>query len=131
MAHMSPRLKARRGRFGAGGLDPSVSITFPANNANLTADLVFGSPEEFGSAALFTGVATDDIDGDISSSIVWSSDAVGSPAILGTGASIGTLGSPATLILPVGTHVITAQAFPSTGSPVPVVTDSITIVVAT
>lgn len=121
MGHMSPRLKARRGRFGAGGLDPTVNITSPANNTVLTASV--GSP--FSALASFTGVATDPEDGDISSSIVWSSSIDGS---LGTGAAIG--GSPQVLLTQ-GVHTITAQAVPSSGSPIPVVTDEITVTVST
>ena len=88
---MSPRLKARRGRFGPGGiLPPQVTIA--------TVQVVAaGSPAVYTLNA--TGVATDDLQGDISSSIAWSSDVDGA---LGTGASI-------SVVLTAGAHVITAS----------------------
>ncbi len=69
---------------------PSVSISAPANGSS------FGS----GANVTFTGSATDAEDGDLSSSISWSSSLDGA---LGNGASISTSG------LSNGTHVITAS----------------------
>lgn len=109
MAHMSPRLKARRNRFGAGGVAPSVKITSPASNYLL---LLAGSP----STLAVTGEANDDVDGDVSANIVWTSDKELSssplaPTVLGTGAA-------ADLALTVvGVHKITATITATTGSP--------------
>ena len=122
MAHMSPRLKARRGRFGAAGLAPTINITSPANNAS------FASNESGFASINFVGEATDPEDGDISSSIIWSvpgspKATPGSPAgVLGTGASISG-------DLEIGEHVVTATAFATSGSPRAEVTASITVTV--
>ncbi len=121
MGHMSPRLKARRGRFGPAGYPPVVTITSPADGATFVAA---GSPVNTASVNL-TGTAFDDLGSpqDISSSIVWTSDIqAGSPVSLGTGDSI-------TVELIIGTHVITASATDNTGSPQKTGTDSITITV--
>ncbi len=107
---MSPRLKAKRGRFGSGGLAPVVSI----GDA-----VVVGA----GSPATYTmdisGTAIDDQGGDISASIVWTSDLDGA---LGTGASLSGVSVSA------GTHVITAEAS-DTGSPVNTGSTTKTVVV--
>ncbi len=118
MGHMSPRLKARRGRFGPAGYPPVVTITSPADGATFVAA---GSPVNTASVN-FTGTAFDDLGSpqDISSSIVWTQ--AGSPGSLGTGDSI-------TVNLSIGTHVITASATDNTGSPQKTGTDSITITV--
>jgi hypothetical protein len=70
---------------------PVVTITAPADGSSFTE----------GDTVTFVGTAIDDVDGDISSSISWSSSLDGG---LGTGASV------ATSALSVGTHTITAQA---------------------
>ena len=91
MPGMSPRIKAKKGRFGVAGLlPPTVSITSPAEGATIS------------TTATFVGVASDDLNGNVSSDIVWTSDVDGA---LGTGASV-TINSPA---LTVGAHVITAS----------------------
>lgn len=113
MPGMSPRIKAKKGRFGADGLVHTVRITAPANGANIAAA---GSPVALGTAT-FTGTAFDDLNGDISSTIVWTSTAGGT---FGTGKSI-TVSD-----LAVATHTITATV--TVGSDV--VTDTITITVA-
>ena len=70
---MSPRLKARRGRFGAGGLSgPVLVIVSPANNATFGP----GSPA---SLPNFVGTASDDLDGNISANIEWHVQGIGSP----------------------------------------------------
>ncbi len=69
---------------------PTVSITAPAIGT-----AVFG-----GTSVTFTASATDATDGNIGSSVQWTSDRDGS---IGTGASI------ATSTLSVGTHVVTAS----------------------
>ena len=92
MPHMSPRLKARRGRFGPGGLKgPNLTITSPANGFIF---LNAGSP-----TTLFTATSFDDLDGDISAAVTWTVG-LGSPlAVEATGASVDlnaflTFGSP-------------------------------------
>ena len=101
---MSPRLKARRGRFGPGGLKgPSLSITFPENGAVVT-----GSP-----AVPFTGTAFDDLDGDVSANIVWHVGALptGSPSTGdATGASVNLSGA-----LAGGVNTVTATVVDSGG----------------
>ena len=71
---MSPRLKSRRGRFGASGLSgPTLAIFGPGGI------LAFGpgSPTTIGN---FTGVSSDDLDGNLSGDIVWHVNGVGSPS---------------------------------------------------
>ncbi|MEP4078286.1 PQQ-dependent sugar dehydrogenase [Haloferula sp.] len=75
---------------GSSNLPPSVSVTAPANTSTFPA----------GNTINFTGSASDLEDGDISSSIAWSSDLDGA---IGTGASV--LSST----LSPGTHQITAS----------------------
>ena len=113
MPGMSPRIKAKKGRFGADGLVHSVRITAPLNGAIIAAA---GSPTALGTAT-FVGTAFDDLLGDVSSTIVWTSD---NPGTFGTGKSITVTD------LSVNTHVITATV--TVGSDV--VTDTITITVA-
>ncbi len=94
MAHMSPRLKMRRGRFGLGGFkEPTLVISGPGGI------LLFGpgSPLTIGN---FTGQSTDDLQGDISANITWSVHGPGSPSkttfgspTLATGASVDLSGS--------------------------------------
>ena len=89
MAHMSPRLKMRRGRFGLGGFkEPTLVISGPGGI------LLFGpgSPLTIGN---FTGSSTDDLQGDLSANITWSVHGPGSPSsttfgspIIITGASV-------------------------------------------
>ena len=97
---MSPRLKARRGRFGASGLAPTVRILTPPNGTSVA---FAGSPAV---SQTFTGEALDDLTGDVSSTIVWTSSIDGA---LGVGASV----SPTTLS--VGLHTITATVTVGTG----------------
>ena len=113
MPGMSARIKAKKGRFGVDGLAPTISILEPANGANIVAE---GSPVATGTAT-FRGTAFDDLNGDVSSSIVWTSDQDGA---LGTGKTV------VVTTLSVNTHVITATI--TQGSDV--VTDTITITVA-
>ena len=95
--------------IGKYGVDaPTVTITGPADGTVVTA----------GDDVNFTGTASDVTDGDLSSTISWSSDLDGSLSL--TGASVNTT------TLSEGTHVITASATDTdtlTGS------DSITITV--
>ena len=64
MAGMSPRMKAKKGRFGPGGLAPTVNITAPLDGASFA----------FGAAIDFAGEAYDDLNGDVSAQIVWTND---------------------------------------------------------
>ena len=103
---MHPRLKARRGRFGAGGLKgPVVRITEPAGGTLI----LVGSP----ASASFSGTAADDLQGDISSSILWHVGTVGSPA-LAVGASV-DLGPFLTIGSPAAANVVIAQAIDAGG----------------
>ena len=114
MGHMSPRLKARRGRFGSGGFAPNVTITSPAS----------GFAASTGTPFAATATAIDPESGDISANLVWSSNLDGgSPAVVGTGGSVNIT------LLTVGTHIITASAADA-GSPPNVGTDTITVVVS-
>lgn len=75
---------------------PSVNITAPSNGASF----------DEGTSIGFSGTASDTEDGNLSSSIGWSSNLDGS---LGSGASIGA-------VLSVGSHVVTATVTDSGGS---------------
>ncbi|HJR58620.1 MAG TPA: M36 family metallopeptidase [Vicinamibacterales bacterium] len=81
---------------GGGNTAPFVSITSPANN--------FSSP--FGSTFNFAGTANDDLDGNVASSLSWTSSRDGA---IGSGASFSTT------TLTEGTHTITASATDSGG----------------
>ena len=74
---------------------PSVSITSPAN----------GSTFQLGASILFSGSASDTEDGDLTASLVWSSDVDGQ---IGTGGSFSTA-------LSGGSHTITASVNDSGG----------------
>ena len=102
MPGMSARIKAKKGRFGVDGLEPSVRITSPATGFSIAAA---GSPVATGDFTLI-GTAFDDLNGDVSASIVWTSDVDGA---LGTGKSVAvTLSATASPVA--GTvHVITAS----------------------
>jgi len=116
MPGMSPRIKAKKGRFGAGGLVPIINILSPADGAN-----VAGSPSTF----VVTIEAYDDIDGDLRSIATLSTQVAGSPSTLdlGTFAANGTL----TVNLPAGTYVLTASVTAPTAGATS--TDSITVTV--
>ncbi|MHB1309273.1 MAG: S8 family serine peptidase [Limisphaerales bacterium] len=93
-------------------LPPTVTITSPSHGA------VFGS----GASIQFTGLASDDEDGDLTSSLVWTSSG---------GVQIGT-GGPFRKVLADGTHTITASAVDSqdaTGSASVTITVGSTVVV--
>ena len=93
MPGMSPRMKAKKGRFGVDGLAAVIQILSPLSGTSVA---FAGSPAV---SQTFTGRAVDDLTGDVSSTIVWTSSIDGA---LGTGASV----SPTTLS--VGVHTITA-----------------------
>lgn len=86
---------------------PTVSITAPASGSSYTV----------GDSITFTATAADAEDGDLSSSIAWTSSLDGA---LGTGASVSA-------VLSVGTHTITASATDSANQ---TSTDSITVTVS-
>ena len=105
---MSPRIKAKKGRFGTGGLPPVISILTPADGYAATSGVGFAA----------TATAVDPEGGDISANIVWTSDIDG---------SVGTNGGSTTLTLTtIGTHVITATVSDGTNT----VTDTINVTVA-
>jgi len=89
--------------FSGGGGDPidttppEVAITNPSEGATVSE----------GTAIVFDGSASDDVDGDLASSLAWQSDRDGA---IGTGASFSTTE------LSVGTHVITASATDAAGN---------------
>ena len=116
---MSPRMKAKKGRFGLLGLPPLVTITSPVNGYTVAASA--GSPLSSADVDV-TATATDDFGSplDISSTIVWTSSIDG---------AVGSGGSPDRLRLSVGTHVITASASDQVGSPARTGSDSITVTV--
>ena len=74
---------------------PAVAITGPANNSSITQ----------GTALAFTGSASDQEDGSLSSRIVWTSSIDGQ---IGVGSSV-------TATLSAGTHTVTAQVSDSGG----------------
>ena len=113
MPGMSPRIKAKKGIFGSSGLDPVVRIVSINDGDEFTRT---GSPLE--AAVTLTGTATDDLQGDVSASLVWSSNLDGG---LGSGATV------AATLTTAGTHVITAQA--TGGSPATTGDESVTITV--
>ena len=113
MPGMSPRMKAKKGRLGVSGLDPVVRIVSINDGDEFTRT---GSPLEV--SVTLVGTGTDDLQGDVSASLVWTSDLDGS---LGSGASV------AATLTTAGTHVITAQA--TGGSPATTGEETVTITV--
>lgn len=89
--------------FSGGGGDPTdtapptVAITSPSDDNTFTE----------GATIVFAGTASDNIDGDLGSSLDWQSDRDG---------NIGTRVSISTTTLSVGTHVITASAADAAGN---------------
>lgn len=90
MAGMAPRQKARKGRYDG--------VTIPGNTAGPTVTIASAVMTDLELVA--SGTAIDPEAGDLSATIVWSSDVDG---VIGTGASI-------TVTLSEGAHVITASA---------------------
>jgi hypothetical protein len=111
---MSPRIKAKKGRFGPGGLLPSITITSPANGISVDT----GSPATNVFAA--TAVVVDDLSTLLGTDIVWTSSIDGSVGANGASTTI-TLTTP-------GAHVLTATVS-DTGSPSRNVSDSINVTV--
>ena len=102
MAGMSPRIKAKKGRFGDLGLAAVVRITSPNTNSTYVRT---GSPLTVDVDV--TATATDDLTGDVSAGISWTSSLDGA---VGSGGASDTLS-----LTTAGTHVLTASA--SHGSP--------------
>ncbi len=92
MAGMAPAQKAKKGRFGAGGTNPTLSVSGP------------DSVTEAVASTDFTAVANDDVD---TPTVAWVSDLDG---------SVGTGLTPSITLTTVGTHVITVTASAATGS---------------
>ena len=94
---MSPRIKAKKGRFGVGGLPPVLTVeAYPASVTTTVG------------ATGFEASASDDIDGDLTAAITWTSDL--DAALVGTG------GTPTITLTAVGTHTITVSTTGGTGS---------------
>ena len=94
---LSPRKKAIKGRFGAGGVAPSIAQVTPPSGYVVTTGVGFAA----------SAVASDDIDGDISASLDWFSDL--------DAASVGTGGTPTITLTALGTHTLTLTATATTG----------------
>jgi len=92
---LAPAQKAKKGRFGAGGTAPDISVS--AYPVEVDTGVATGG---------FTASASDDVDGDISASITWTSDLDG---------AVGTGGSPTITLTTLGEHVITVEATATTG----------------
>lgn len=111
---MSPRIKAKKGRFGPGGLLPSITITSPANGFSISES---GSP---GVSFAASATVVDDLDNTLGTDVVWTSNLDG---------SVGANGLSTTISLTtVGVHTLTATVS-DTGSPSRNVSDSITVTV--
>jgi hypothetical protein len=114
MPGMSPRIKAKKGRFGADGLVHTVQILSPASGLVVS---LSGSPAEIPFAA--TGKATDAELGDLSANIVWASNLEGSPVGV-----VGANGASTSITLTqIGVHTISATVTQGAD----VVTDTITV----
>ena len=97
MPGMSPNKKAAKGVFGAGGTVPQISgVTPPSGTVVAVGDLPLAA----------TAVAVDDVDGDISASLTWTSDLDG---------AVGTTGAASLTLSTIGDHVITVEATATTG----------------
>ena len=111
MPGMSPRIKAKKGRFGVEGLIHTVRILTPATGSSFT----LGSPSDIPFAA--TGEVTDDLGAVTAADIVWTQSAG-----TATGFNAATDGSP-TAITFTGAGTFTLTATVTNGAQV--VTDSI------
>ncbi|PSW03729.1 metallophosphoesterase [Photobacterium lipolyticum] len=97
---------------GTGNITPTVGISAPADNASFVV----------GDMVTFSGTANDTEDGDLGSSLGWSSNLDG---IIGTG------GAFSTSSLSAGTHTITASVSDSEGQPASAqITVTVTVVTA-
>lgn len=108
MGHMSPAIKAKKGRFGVGGIAPTITVSgMPAVFTTLV-----------GQSGM-TSAANDATDGDISASSTWTSDLDG---LVGTGAA------PTITLTTLGAHVITVVATAPTGPQTATTTVNTTVV---
>jgi len=98
MPHMSPRIKLKKGRPLAGHTNVAPTVTILAFVANP----VQGVP-----TAGFAAVATDSEQGDISSSIVWTTTLAGSPTP--SAVQVGTGAAPTLTFQRAGAQTVTAR----------------------
>ena len=96
MAGLAPAQKAKKGRYGAGGTAPDLTIL----TKSATAVQSVGSTD-------FTASASDAVDGDITATITWTSDLDG---VVG-----GPGGTPTLTFATLGAHVLTVEATAATG----------------
>jgi len=109
MPGMSPRIKAKKGRFGASGLPPSIEITLPSTG------FISKTNDSFPAS----GTAIDPELGDVSTSIVWTSSQETGNLATGKNVSI--------ILVSVTEHILTATI--TVGGHV--VTDNISVTVTT
>ena len=96
MPGMAPNKKAAKGTFGPGGTVPQISMVTPPAGS-----------EVLSGAGVASAVATDDVDGDVSASLTWTSNIDG---------AVGTGGNPTlTALTTLGDHIITIEATATTG----------------
>ncbi len=107
MPGMSPRIKAKKGRFGADGLPPSITITLPSDGFTSVSNASFPA----------SATAIDPELGDVSINVVWTSSQEAGTLATGSNVSI--------ILVSVTEHKLTATI---TVGP-HVVTDSITVTV--
>lgn len=107
MPGMSPRTKAKKGIFGVGGLAPLL---------NLVSFLTAGTT---GGDTGFEANAYDDIDGDLTALITWTSDVDG---VVG-----GPGGTPTLTFTSTGPHVVTVAVTSPTGGQTTSTTFNITV----
>jgi len=81
MPGMSPRMKAKKGRYGVDGLAPTVSIQSPAEGFEATAMVDFTA----------TASAYDDNAGNVSAAVAWSFTSVGAGVLTITGSPAATV----------------------------------------
>ena len=106
MPGMSPRIKAKKGRFGAGGLIHTVQILSPLSGSSFS----LGSPSELPFTA--TAKVTDDLGAVTGADVVWSATGVatGFSAANGTPTAVTFDGAGAftlTATVTNGTQVVT------------------------
>ena len=108
MPHMSPNIKARKGRLGAGG-------TYPDLNILTSVPYVTQGVGDTG----FTASASDAVDGDITAAITWTSDLDG---VVG-----GPGGTPTLTFTTLGAHVLTVSVTAPTGGQTTTVDLNVTV----
>ena len=111
MPGMSPRIKAKKGRYGVEGLIHTVQILSPLSGSSYS----LGSPSELPFTA--TAKVTDDLGAVTSADVVWSSGGTGFSAANGSPTAVTFTGA--------GTFTLTATVTNGTQ----VVSDSISVTV--